>query len=70
MTEFIYIRRNTHYYDPFNICKLGRTQNIPERDTTYITGEIKRGYFQLVIQIHNFKSNTVETLLKNSPLKG
>lgn len=64
MDEFIYIRRNTHYYDKFNICKLGKTCNIPERDNTYTTGEIKRGYFQLVIQIHNFKSQTVETLLK------
>lgn len=65
MPEYIYIRRNNHYYDQFNICKLGRTQNIPERDTTYITGEIKRGYFQLVIEIHNFKATTLETILKN-----
>ena len=33
---FIYIRQSI-YYDNYNICKLGKTKNIPERDNTYAT---------------------------------
>jgi superfamily II DNA or RNA helicase len=44
---YIYIRRHESY-DLYDACKLGKTKNIPERDTTYATGEIKRGFFELV----------------------
>lgn len=65
MSEYIYIRRNTFYYDQFNICKLGRTTNIPERDNNYATGELKRGYFELVIELYKIKSSVIENILKN-----
>ena len=66
MGEYIYIRRNEFYYDQFNICKLGRTRNIPERDGVYATGEYKRGYFELVIELFGVKSNTIEKILQNT----
>ena len=49
---YIYIRRHK-YYENDNICKLGKTKNIPERDTIYTTREYIRGYFGLVIEISN-----------------
>ena len=55
---YIYIR--CHYsYDVYNTCKLGKTSNIPERDSQYATGEIIRGEFKLV-----FKVADVEAELK------
>ena len=47
-----YIRQHI-YYNNDNICKLGKTKNIPERDNTYATGEYRRGKFSLVIEILN-----------------
>ncbi len=49
--EYIYIR-NHPSYDYNNACK---TNNIPERDTQYATGEIKIGYFEEVIEVSNAK---------------
>lgn len=40
---YIYIRYH-HYYNNDNICKLGKTTNIYDRDTTYATSEYIRGY--------------------------
>ena len=34
---FVYIRHHKHY-DTDNVCKLGKTKNIPERDNCYATG--------------------------------
>jgi superfamily II DNA or RNA helicase len=47
---YIYIRTNS-FYDIYNACKLGSTKYIPERDSTYCTGELNRGIFILVFQI-------------------
>ena len=47
---YIYVRRND-YYNMFNLCKLGKTLNIPNRDSTYVTSEIIRGYFYPVYQV-------------------
>jgi superfamily II DNA or RNA helicase len=44
---------------------MGKTTNIPERDMQYATGEIKRGYFELVIQVPILKLNIIERLLQN-----
>ena len=41
---YIYIRRND-WYNKYNACKLGKTLNIPERNSQYITGEIEREIF-------------------------
>jgi hypothetical protein len=61
---YIYIRYH-HYYN--NICKLGKTKNIYDRDTTYATSEYIRGYFILVIEILNnqiYDDTFVEKLLQ------
>ena len=63
---YIYIR-NHIYYDNDNICKLGKTKNIANRDNNYATGEYKRGYFIIVIEILNnqlFDDTYVEKLLQ------
>ena len=63
---FIYIRQH-QYYTNDNICKLGKTKNIPDRDTCYATSEYIRGKFTLVIEILNnqkFDDTFVETLLQ------
>ena len=61
---YIYIR--THEaYDVYDACKLGKANNIPERDTQYATGEIKRGYFEAVFEVLIEKMGIVERLLQN-----
>jgi len=44
----IYIRNHPSYDDA---CKMGKASNIPERDSIYATGEIKRGYFEAVFEV-------------------
>lgn len=61
---YIYIR-NHPTYDVYDACKLGKTMNIPERDTQYATGEIKRGYFKAVFEIPIEKIGIIERLLQN-----
>jgi len=61
---YIYIR-NHEAYDIYNGCKMGKANNIPERDTTYATGEIKRGYFEAVFEVPIEKMGFVERLLQN-----
>lgn len=46
---YIYTR-NHPSYDVDDACKMGKALNIPERDSQYATGEIKRGYFSAVLQ--------------------
>jgi predicted helicase len=59
---YIYIR-NHESYDLTNSCKLGKTDNIPSRDDAYATGEIKRGYFELVIEMSDI--DKIEKALQN-----
>jgi superfamily II DNA or RNA helicase len=47
---YIYIRTHPSY-DIENACKVGKTKNIPERENTYATGEIKRGNFEAVFEV-------------------
>jgi hypothetical protein len=61
---YIYIR-NHPSYDMYDACKLGKTCNIPDRDRLYATGEIKRGYFELVFEMSTTKINIIEKLLQN-----
>jgi superfamily II DNA or RNA helicase len=60
---YIYIR-NHPSYDEDDVCKLGKTNNIPERDTQYATGEIKRGNFEMVIEMPKEVIGIVEKLLQ------
>jgi superfamily II DNA or RNA helicase len=61
---YIYIRNHLSY-DVDDACKMGKANNIPERDTQYATGEIKRGYFEAVFEVSIEKMGIVERLLQN-----
>jgi len=61
---YIYIR-NHPSYDVDDACKMGKSNNIPERDAQYATGEIKRGYFEVVFEVPIEKMGIVERLLQN-----
>jgi hypothetical protein len=63
---YIYIRHHPSY-DIYDACKLGITNNIPNRDHQYSTGEITRGIFEHVYKIQN-KLNFVDKLLKKELL--
>jgi superfamily II DNA or RNA helicase len=60
---YIYIR-NHPSYELYDACKLGKANNIPERDSQYATGEITRGYFELVFEVPFEKVNEIERLLQ------
>jgi len=60
---YIYVR-NHPSYDVDDACKMGKAKNIPERDTQYATGEIKRGYFEVVFEVPIEKMGIVERLLQ------
>ena len=59
---YIYIRYHSSYY---NACKLGKTINIPERDSHYATNEIKRGFFEQVYQVPIKVMNIIERYLQS-----
>ena len=61
---YIYVRYHPSY-DIDDACKMGKTINIPERDTQYATGEIKRGYFEVVFKVPIRKMGIIERLLQN-----
>jgi superfamily II DNA or RNA helicase len=44
---------------------MGKSQNIPDRDTQYATGEIERGYFEVVFEIPIDMMGNIERLLQN-----
>jgi superfamily II DNA or RNA helicase len=61
---YIYIRIHTSY-DIYNVCKLGKTINLIERNSTYKTGEVKSGYFEYAIELDIKKLDIIEKLLQN-----
>jgi hypothetical protein len=44
---------------------MGKAHNIPERDTQYATGEIKRGVFEAVFEVPIEKMGLIERLLQH-----
>jgi hypothetical protein len=58
---YIYVRYHNAYE---NACKLGKASNIPERDSQYATGELKRGFFKLVFRIQNENMGKIEVMLQ------
>jgi hypothetical protein len=48
MFGFLYVREHPSYE---NACKVGITDNIPDRESTYATGELRRGKFSIVFKI-------------------
>ena len=61
---YIYTRFHESY-EKYNACKLGETINIPNRDSLYATGEIKRGYFDNVYEVPYESRKDIETILQN-----
>ncbi len=65
MEEFGYIYIREHEaYSKYNACKLGKTESIPERDNTYITGEIVRGVFTLIFEVKKEQLDNIEKELQ------
>ena len=61
---YIYVR--LHFsYDLYNVCKLGKTNNLCERNSTYKTSEVECGIFELVIEIKQELLDIIERLLQN-----
>jgi superfamily II DNA or RNA helicase len=66
MTKKGYIYVRTHEsYDKFNAYKLGKTDNIPNRDSNYTTSEIVKGKFIVVIEVDYDLLDDIESKLKN-----
>ena len=63
MYGYIYLR-NTETTELYNALKLGSTQTIINRDSVYMTTEIKRGKFIFVIELLNMDCKEVEQILK------
>lgn len=64
MSSFIYTR--THpYYQNQQIIKLGVTDNIPERNSTYLTSEYISGTFTNVIRIPSSRRTLLDNHLKD-----
>ena len=62
-TGYIYIRSN-EYWILYDAYKLGKTTNIPDREQTYITSEIKRGYYVMIIELELTILDDVEKQLQ------
>ena len=60
---YIYIRTN-EYWDLYDVFKLGKTMSIPDREQTYITSEIKRGSYVIIIEIDLIILDNVEKQLQ------
>jgi superfamily II DNA or RNA helicase len=61
--SYIYLRTHESY-DKYNAVKLGKANNIPERDNVYATGEIKRGTFIRVFEVNSKHVLLIENMLK------
>lgn len=61
---YIYIRTHPSY-DTFDVCKMGKASNIPDRDSQYATGEIVRGDFAVVYEVPFEKMGIVERSLQD-----
>ena len=62
MSGYIYIRRNP-WWDTMNIVKLGKSNNVNDRDSGYITGEPIPGIFIKIYEVHD--NTSVEKQLQN-----
>jgi superfamily II DNA or RNA helicase len=60
---YIYVRSHESY-DKYNICKLGKTENIPSRGDVYATGEPVRGVFDLVYEVQHDEMSKIEASLQ------
>jgi len=63
MFGYIYIREN-EWHNSKNIVKMGRTENLKNRDRDYLTGESERGKMSEVYNIKDFPIDLVEKILQ------
>jgi superfamily II DNA or RNA helicase len=63
MSGYIYVRKNK-YWDLDNVYKLGKTLNIPNRNNNYITSELVKGKFIMVLEMNDNIIDVVESKLK------
>ena len=59
----IYLR-DTEWYRAKNVIKMGITSNPKDRSSNYITGEVERGEYILVVEIPLEKMKPIDDLLK------
>ncbi len=62
---YIYIREHESYNN-YAVCKLGKTECIPERENTYVTGEIVKGTFTLVFEVKKDQLDLIEKVLQKN----
>ena len=60
---YIYIRTN-EYWDLYDAVKLGKTSNIPDREQIYITSEINRGSYIIIIELELVSLDDTEKQLQ------
>jgi len=60
---YIYVRNNESW-DLYNAVKLGKTLNILDREQTYMTCEIKKGFYMMVIALDSIILDNVEKQLQ------
>ena len=60
---YIYIRTN-EYWDLYDSCKLGITSSILDREQLYVTCEIKRGSYIMIIQVEQANLKLIERKLQ------
>jgi hypothetical protein len=58
---YIYIRTN-EWWNWYNICKLGKSINVSDRENGYVPGEPIRGKFTMVFRVSDM--DEIETMLK------
>jgi len=63
MTGYIYVRTN-EYWNLYDACKLGKSSNILDRENNYITSEIKRGAYIMIIELNIDIMDNVEKSLQ------
>lgn len=61
---YIYIRRHIHF-DSFHVCKVGKTINIAERDSTYATNEFIRGHFCNIYRFNYEQLSMIDNKIKS-----
>ena len=63
--SYIYIRDND-WFRQNNVYKVGITTSITDRNSTYITGELYRGFYIKIyeLNINKQKLHLIDTLLK------
>ena len=65
---YIYIRVHDSY-EKYNVCKLGKTLNLMERNSTYKTSEVECGFFELVVEVQKQKLDIICRFLKERRMR-